>query len=332
MDDRSSTAARRSEPIDACFGEWASRATVPPNEWSSRRGAPSIRHGVSSHDRLAFAWIAADHGDIFRFEAGRPAQAVLASPLQDNVPSFSPDGRRIAFESDAVGRRAGDLAGRRRRLEPRAAHAWAWAVAGHPRFSPDGRQHRVRVQGRGRVRRRLDHRRRTADPLAESPKADITTASRAGLATAASSTTGTTGPTAGISAASPLRAERRNESLTRAGSWPASPPTADGSSTRSATPTSPLSRPRVAERSRASGRRLRAEAAAWTTVPTASTTSAAARWVKRRRPSIGSIRRRAGAGSSGRPSRRHGPHPGSRRITRRKDDPLLPGGGSRAPT
>jgi serine/threonine protein kinase len=41
--------------------------------------------------------------DIFRFEGTHPPQPVVASSFEDYAPSFSPDGRRIAYESSRSG-------------------------------------------------------------------------------------------------------------------------------------------------------------------------------------------------------------------------------------
>jgi Tol biopolymer transport system component len=57
---------------------------------------------AASRDRLVFARPLTD-SDIYRFEAGRLAEPVLASSSQDYNPQFSPDGRRVAFESERSG-------------------------------------------------------------------------------------------------------------------------------------------------------------------------------------------------------------------------------------
>ena len=51
-----------------------------------------------SSDRLAFVRIVVDT-DVYRFQAGRPSQPVLASSFLETQVRFSPDGRRLAFSS-----------------------------------------------------------------------------------------------------------------------------------------------------------------------------------------------------------------------------------------
>ena len=60
---------------------------------------PSVNR---SRHRLVFGQ---DHTDIdiFRFEGASPPKPVTASSFVDYAPSFSPDGRRIAFESSRSG-------------------------------------------------------------------------------------------------------------------------------------------------------------------------------------------------------------------------------------
>ncbi len=55
-----------------------------------------------SRDRLAFGRIGAQ-GDIYRFEVGRPAEAVVVSSFADRNPHLSPSGSRLAFESNRGG-------------------------------------------------------------------------------------------------------------------------------------------------------------------------------------------------------------------------------------
>jgi len=60
-------------------------------------GPQSFRPSTTaSRDRLVFVRQLMDY-DVYRFDVGRPAEPVLASSPADYSPSFSPDGRRIAF-------------------------------------------------------------------------------------------------------------------------------------------------------------------------------------------------------------------------------------------
>jgi len=65
----------------------------------SRARWPTI---AISRDRLAFErLLSREH--IYRFEVGRPSEAVTTSSLRDLHPHLSPDGRRFAFESGRGG-------------------------------------------------------------------------------------------------------------------------------------------------------------------------------------------------------------------------------------
>ena len=103
-------------------------------------GARSIRPSTTaSRDRLVFLRMLTD-SDVYRFEAGRPAEPVLASLSLDHNPHFSPDGRRVAFESgrsldgheiwlaDADGTHSVQLT------------RGPGISQGSPRWSPDGRR------------------------------------------------------------------------------------------------------------------------------------------------------------------------------------------------
>jgi Tol biopolymer transport system component/tRNA A-37 threonylcarbamoyl transferase component Bud32 len=101
------------------------------NVWS-----PAI---AASRDRLAFVRSgAALH--IYRFEVGRPAEAVVASSFYDWNPHLSPDGSRIAFESNRGG--GGDeiwLAAADGSNQAQLTHG-PGRSQGSPRWSPDGRR------------------------------------------------------------------------------------------------------------------------------------------------------------------------------------------------
>ncbi|HUL77493.1 MAG TPA: protein kinase [Vicinamibacteria bacterium] len=91
---------------------------------------------AASRDRLAFVHSLA-HAAIYRFEVGRPAEAVVASSWN---PHLSPDGSRVAFESTRGG--GGDeiwLAAADGSNPTQLTHGpGLWQ--GSPRWSPDGRR------------------------------------------------------------------------------------------------------------------------------------------------------------------------------------------------
>lgn len=110
----------------------------------ARQGlSPAI---VPGQNRLAFALSGADI-DIHAFAAGRPQVPVVSSSLTDFGPAFSPDGRRIAFESG----RSGDveeiwLANADGSDPVQLTHGpGRWQ--GSPSWSPDGR--RIAFDSRG---------------------------------------------------------------------------------------------------------------------------------------------------------------------------------------
>jgi Tol biopolymer transport system component len=93
-----------------------------------------------SRDRLAFVRDSATT-QIYRFEAGRPGEPVLASSFtRDYNPDFSPDGRRFAFESDRSGEGIeiwlADVDGG----NPIQLTRGPGLSQGTPRWSPDGRR------------------------------------------------------------------------------------------------------------------------------------------------------------------------------------------------
>jgi Tol biopolymer transport system component len=92
-----------------------------------------------SRDRLAFSRSGIQE-DVYRFEAGRPAVAVIASSFSDYNPHLSPDGSRLAFSSMRGG--GGDeiwLAAADGSNPTQLTHGpGLWQ--GSPRWSPDGRR------------------------------------------------------------------------------------------------------------------------------------------------------------------------------------------------
>jgi len=94
---------------------------------------------AASRDRLAFVR-SGSRTDIYRFEVGRPPEAVVVSNFLDWNPHLSPDGRRLAFESNRGGE--GDeiwLAAADGSNPTQLTHGpGLWQ--GSPRWSPDGRR------------------------------------------------------------------------------------------------------------------------------------------------------------------------------------------------
>jgi Tol biopolymer transport system component len=100
----------------------------------------------AAQDRLALTLTAYDL-DVHRFVPERGSSPVLVSSLPDYAPTFSPDGKRIAFESGRSGEREeiwlADADGSNPVQLTHGPGVWQ----GTPRFSPDGR--RVVFESRG---------------------------------------------------------------------------------------------------------------------------------------------------------------------------------------
>jgi Tol biopolymer transport system component/tRNA A-37 threonylcarbamoyl transferase component Bud32 len=98
-------------------------------------------------DRLVFVKEQTDW-DIYRFEVGRPDEPAITSSFADYSPQFSPDGRRVAFESDRSGEHEIWLA------EPDGSNPVQLTrgpgfAQGSPGWSPDGRRIAFDSQGEG---------------------------------------------------------------------------------------------------------------------------------------------------------------------------------------
>ena len=102
-------------------------------------GFGSIRPAVAaSRHRLLFVK-EQDDTDIYRFEVGRTAEPVITSTSRDSNPQFSPDGRRVAFESERTGEHEIWLAEADGSSPWRLTHG-PGLMQGSPRWSPDGRR------------------------------------------------------------------------------------------------------------------------------------------------------------------------------------------------
>jgi hypothetical protein len=115
-------------------------ASAPPERIELAAGPNAFAPATAaSVDRLAFARGRITNA-IYRFEVGRPPEALLGSSLQDGNPHLSLDGRRITFES----RRGGEgneiwLAAADGSNPMQLTHGpGIWQ--GTPRWSPDGQR------------------------------------------------------------------------------------------------------------------------------------------------------------------------------------------------
>ncbi len=93
---------------------------------------------ATGRDRLAFVQ-EQDDTDIYKFEVGRPAEPVITSTSKEANPQFSPDGRRVAFESERSGDHEIWLAGNDG-SSPRQLTRGPGLMQRFPRWSPDGRR------------------------------------------------------------------------------------------------------------------------------------------------------------------------------------------------
>jgi Tol biopolymer transport system component len=104
----------------------------------TRRGMayPTI---APSRERLAFVRFG-NETDIYRFEAGRPARAVITSSVDEGNPHLSPDGSRIAFESycGGGGQEIWLAAADGSNATQLTRGPGRWQAS--PRWSPDGRR------------------------------------------------------------------------------------------------------------------------------------------------------------------------------------------------
>jgi Tol biopolymer transport system component len=94
---------------------------------------------AASRDRLAFSRSGAQ-SDIYRFEVGRPAEAVVVSSFNDWNPHLSPDGSRFAFESDRGGGGSEIWLAAADGSNPTQLTHGPGRWQGSPRWSPDGRR------------------------------------------------------------------------------------------------------------------------------------------------------------------------------------------------
>lgn len=93
---------------------------------------------VSSRDRLAFVRQVGDQ-DIYRLRLGGSPTPLIQSRFNDFHPQYSPDGRRIVFESDRAGDRAAIWLADADGSNPTRLTRGPGRRQGTPGWSPDGR-------------------------------------------------------------------------------------------------------------------------------------------------------------------------------------------------
>ena len=94
---------------------------------------------AASRDRLAFVRVGSQ-ADVYRFEAGRPPAAVATSSFSDFSPHLSPDGQRLAFESERTGEGREIWLAAADGANPTQLTHGPGLIQGSPRWSPDGRR------------------------------------------------------------------------------------------------------------------------------------------------------------------------------------------------
>jgi Tol biopolymer transport system component len=92
-----------------------------------------------ANDQLAFARWWYDM-DIYRFQRGRPPEAIVASTFAETEPRYSPDGRRIAFTSARSGSRSEIWVAESDGTNPQQLTRNLGIAQGSPSWSPDGRR------------------------------------------------------------------------------------------------------------------------------------------------------------------------------------------------
>jgi serine/threonine protein kinase len=96
---------------------------------------------AASRDRLVFSQDQSlTNYDIYRLAPGRPAEPVLASTFADYNASFSPDGRRLAFETERSGETHEIWLADADGSSPTQLTRGPGLAQGSPRWSPDGRR------------------------------------------------------------------------------------------------------------------------------------------------------------------------------------------------
>ena len=102
-------------------------------------GDHALSPAVSSQGgKLAYTRLGVD-ADIWKFRSNGPPEDFLSSTLDDRNPQFSPDGKKIAFESRRLGMDAQLWVANSDGTNPVPLTEGAKGVGGSPRWSPDSR-------------------------------------------------------------------------------------------------------------------------------------------------------------------------------------------------
>jgi Tol biopolymer transport system component len=112
----------------------------PPERIEVAGSGASMPTIARTKDRVAFVRSLGNE-DIWRFEAGRPAEAVAASSAPDYSPQFSPDGRRFAWTSGRAGEGTEIWLAAADGTSPVQLTHGPGISQGSPHWSPDG--HRI---------------------------------------------------------------------------------------------------------------------------------------------------------------------------------------------
>jgi Tol biopolymer transport system component/DNA-binding winged helix-turn-helix (wHTH) protein len=111
----------------------------PPQQIETGGHQAHAPDAAASADRLAFVRLL-DDVDIYTVGPGQPPQRWFASSFGEGSPQFSPDGRRVVFESSASGETEEIWIAQ---ADGTGAHQLTFGPGrwqGSPRFSPDGRR------------------------------------------------------------------------------------------------------------------------------------------------------------------------------------------------
>ena len=133
-----------------------------PSGWSWPAAASVRRRRRRGRDRLAFAPESLGRRRL-RMRLGSPPAPLIESTFNDMIPQYSPDGRRIAFESGRSGEEEiwlADVDG----SNPTRLTRGPGRGQGAPRWSPDGRSIAFDSRRGERQLRHLDDRRRRLGP------------------------------------------------------------------------------------------------------------------------------------------------------------------------